>query len=1243
MKKLVLFFLTLITSLVTAQTQFLEQELMPRIGYDLEVRDFTTVDIDFDGDLDIISASCDKAADPEGLVRLFINMDSKYFIPIHIDSLTGASRVNFGDLDSDGDLDIIAGSYSESVLIWYENDGDLNFTKDTLFTNKIDPTCLEIQDIDNDGDFDIIANNYSQGRISWYENDGNQSFTEHGVDTAAIQESTIVIDLDLDSDLDIVSYSRAKREITFYENDSNAVFTKSIIEDSLMDTREVSIADLDSDGDLDILSTSRFTKLVTWYENDGNQNFTLHDSLISGLTELRTVRANDLDGDGDFDLLVHTVDTLFLFENDGNENFVQSFFDPGNFYLSYYGNTGYKTGLHGEIVDIENDGDMDIITINNLTNDIEFYKNQGNQNYDRLLVSGEKVEVEDLKALDFDFDGDLDIISAAIKGIYWDEYIEDGFYSTHRLFSSAQSKFVENVDLDGDGDLDIITASYDSGHEWFENVNNEYFNQNYLDSGNSAFSNICVMDFDLDSDLDLVVGNFNATVYRNDGNLSFTDTVISNYNLRQLLIIDFDMDGDEDIVFQGSSFSSIRWLRNDGNLTFSSVVLIDEEIPIMNDFEIYDFDSDGDLDIVGVSYYEDEVSWLKNDGTENFSRHLIASNVKNSEDIDLLDFDNDGDMDFATIGRYSGALRIYEYEEDTTFTHYTLDTLPDFNSSVGTGDVDNDGDIDLVMYDGTSMKRNLWYENLQVNNYLHLKLVPFIDLNQNSLKDTNEIAFVEGSLVVSPDEVYQTWTNEWVELFLTTGEDYSLVLNIDTSIWEATDSLNRIIEVDSIQAIDTSLFIGLNPLHDLYIKSDITAAWPRCGDTIPHIVQVQNCGGHLDSAFVYYSLDEAAQFVSSIPEALSIDESGVTFKLNDFEIGESRELKIQVALPIPIDTLYHTLNVEVDTGAIVLASTANYDEIIRCSYDPNDKTVFPQYLEEGYILDNQDLEYLIRFQNTGNDTAFLVVIKDTLDIALNMNSFELINASHPVSIVRSSELNSLEFRFNDIILTDTLTNEEQSHGFVKYRISAVDSLIVGSSITNTAHIYFDQNDPIITNTTSNEVYDCAYLGSDIETSSNVFYTAWPDVEIDLNEDFIQSAEWKIGDSIVSTNTTSFNPTFYGAGNQYVTIHLENELCQLDTSILITVVDNIGLSENDFGEILHIYPNPTNGKFNVDMGQSYEFLEVKISDIFGKVVQNMNFQGVQNFELRINQECGMYILEIGNGEGVKAFMKIIKSN
>ncbi len=139
------------------------------------------------------------------------------------------------------------------------------------------------------------------------------------------------------------------------------------------------------------------------------------------------------------------------------------------------------------------------------------------------------------------------------------------------------------------------------------------------------------------------------------------------------------------------------------------------------------------------------------------------------------------------------------------------------------------------------------------------------------------------------------------------------------------------------------------------------------------------------------------------------------------------------------------------------------------SLDPNDKQAQPAgYASSRYIYENTPLQYQIRFQNTGNDTALRVVVVDTLSQFLDPATVVPGTASHPYSWSMTSG-GTLRFVFKPIALVDSLTNEAESQGFVRFSVAQRAGNLPGTEIRNRASIYFDYNAPVLTNTTLHTV------------------------------------------------------------------------------------------------------------------------------------------------------------------------------
>ncbi|MFK7904780.1 MAG: T9SS type A sorting domain-containing protein, partial [Chitinophagales bacterium] len=199
---------------------------------------------------------------------------------------------------------------------------------------------------------------------------------------------------------------------------------------------------------------------------------------------------------------------------------------------------------------------------------------------------------------------------------------------------------------------------------------------------------------------------------------------------------------------------------------------------------------------------------------------------------------------------------------------------------------------------------------------------------------------------------------------------------------------------------------------------------------------------------------------------------GHTLYWNFDTLYPTHKNKVKIVVQMPNETQMGTM---IKTSAtvellnandeLVLAKDTDYNSELLCSYDPNDKLIRSNLLgqsEFAYIEDT--IFYTVRFQNTGNDTAFNIRIEDVLDKKLDWTTFHPITASHNYRTELNRETGLATFYFDDILLPDSTTNEEESHGFVMFGIASLGGVGDKTELDNTASIFFDFNPPIITNT-----------------------------------------------------------------------------------------------------------------------------------------------------------------------------------
>lgn len=227
-----------------------------------------------------------------------------------------------------------------------------------------------------------------------------------------------------------------------------------------------------------------------------------------------------------------------------------------------------------------------------------------------------------------------------------------------------------------------------------------------------------------------------------------------------------------------------------------------------------------------------------------------------------------------------------------------------------------------------------------------------------------------------------------------------------------------------------------------------------------------NNGGTASGALTRtITFDPLLTYVNASTPPSSVTASTITWNAATAVAGYDNSL-ISVEFTIPPDVqllgtdLVTTFTATQGGAETDLANnTTTITRTITGSYDPNDKLVQPSGT---YHIENDSLlTYTIRFQNTGNDTAFTVVVRDTLPLDLDVSTFKLGATSHPCTYTLLGN-GLVTFTFADILLPDSNTNEALSHGQVNFSIKPLQPLALGQVISNAADIYFDFNPPIRT-------------------------------------------------------------------------------------------------------------------------------------------------------------------------------------
>ena len=448
------------------------------IDNESSIEQLLVVDIDEDEDLDIVVAS--RAG-----LDWFENTSGVGAFGAARSILSGHDQVRSAvamDVDSDGDLDLgFAGPRRAMVhLAWLENlDGRGSFgPPQAIGANPIFGWWTGLAgDLDGDGDADIVNASEHLGGIAWHENLGHGTFGGR-VEISGLGESARrlrLVDLDHDGDLDLVTVTAMPDHpaVAWYENtDGRGRFGPiQVIEGEageLSFGEHLEIADLDGDGDLDVVvgrNPSQQGRIV-WYENtDGVGTFGPAKDITSLSEYLEAFEISDINGDGRVDVAYASFD---FGDRVGEINWLENL--PGNSPAWRLQTLKSDEGGWLTLVDLDDDGDADLISAT--ANRLVWRANEDGSFGDPQLIGHPQASflTEKTTTGDFDHDGDLDVISVSIVGVELLENKGGGVFSREGSVSNGTDVFAVSIaDLDGDDDLDLLTAD-DGSLYWYESI-----------------------------------------------------------------------------------------------------------------------------------------------------------------------------------------------------------------------------------------------------------------------------------------------------------------------------------------------------------------------------------------------------------------------------------------------------------------------------------------------------------------------------------------------------------------------------------------------------------------------------------------------------------------------------------------------------------------------------------------------------------------------------------------------------
>ncbi len=525
----------------------------------------------------------------------------------------------------------------------------------------------------------------------------------------------------------------------------------------------------------------------------------------------------------------------------------------------------------------------------------------------------------------------------------------------------------------------------------------------------------------------------------------------------------------------------------------------------------------------------------------------------------------------------------------------------------------------------------------------------FYDHNKNGIKDNNEV-YGSGTRVVSTNGAYSFANNDgYYEIGADTTGPVSLsiadplfsISNPGSANFNFNSYDTSVVQNFAVQPaiIKDSLSVTIVPVN----------ARVRPGSACSYNITCQNVGtSFLSSVDIQLQFDEGSlnYYLSSNP---AVSRAGNILTLNVASLPYGARENFTAGFYVKtIAPIGDTICARASASAKTTVAHNDACNVITGSYDPNDKQSTPS-LSPKQVNDGEYVYYTIRFQNTGNDTAFTVVIADTLTNKLQKNSLQILSSSH---LCKATVKDGIAyFEFLNIQLPDSNVNELASHGFVQFRVKPQSNLTLNTQVENKSYIYFDYNKPVLTNTAITIIKDLplpisllSFTGWLQGNQTNLYWQTASEInfsrfEVERSADAVRFK--KIGDKLSNANILGSAYSLTDAQPLQGRNYYRLKIIDKDGSSTYSAVVLVILNKDKFSVL--ISPNPGMGKFSIQLfNWNNQNGSVRIADMNGRIVYKKESIGRNVSTLPIDIQGlakGMYMVTI-EGEGKKLVQKLV---
>ncbi len=673
-------------------------------------------------------------------------------VPTSTNYLTYA--VAWGDIDGDGDLDLAVGNFHGSGeyigkdLVFENVNGTLNAAPIWQDITTADTSCLAWADLDNDGDLDLVVG-HNAGANAIYENTGTYPYlSQFAVWQSSLAEATTAIavaDVDKDGDLDIVEANNGQW-IRLYKNTLYTSPGQKSGKDDLADlfpsdsdwrsvtpyeTYDMALGDVTGDGYVDIVCANAGVYKNTiyfWDVNNGrfadNPSWTAQEGKNS-----RGVALGDMNKDGNLDVIFanySTSEDIFnqVYLSNGTPSFPQ---DP------VWEADQTNKCLSVAVIDVDNDGDLDIAFGTTLNEPVLIYYNNGGIIEDTPSWSSEEFSfTRSLAWGDVDGDGDLDLCVGNYMGkvgIYYNDV--PILPSTGEQFPIIRNYYAVRAGyLDNTAGVDLFAGGSSKDQIYY----NGSTTVGWTSTRSVVTKDAVIADFDNDGDNDLITASeneYNMLFVNEEGVLGTSSAWQSaedfpKLDTRGVAVGDIDRDLDLDVAFAEFEESNRIYKSTSGTLNPEPDWLSDKKHP-STCVAFGDIDGDGWPElVVGNAHRKIEI-YYNTGGEIQINPVWLSANKYVVRDIKLADIDDDGDIDMLVA--CDGCANMVFYNTGGGGMPQRFNTTPDWTSiparntqQTALADIDNDGDLDWIcsnkgqadtiyLNNNGSYDRNPWWQS----------------------------------------------------------------------------------------------------------------------------------------------------------------------------------------------------------------------------------------------------------------------------------------------------------------------------------------------------------------------------------------------------------------------------------------------------------------------------------------------------------------------------------------------------